>query len=106
MRNDITATSENIVDFFKQTSLNDYIKKAWLYNENCFVVDFEYKSVKFALDFSYNQTIDKQNLNVDFVLRSNPFNFTISATPLYVHIPSVKTYPLSVLITVRDSGSL
>ena len=29
MRNDITATSENIVDFFKQTSLNDYIKKAW-----------------------------------------------------------------------------
>lgn len=27
MRNDITATSENIVDFFKQTSLNDYIKK-------------------------------------------------------------------------------
>ncbi len=78
MRNDITATSENIVDFFKQTSLNDYIKKAWLYNENCFVVDFEYKSVKFALDFSYNQTIDKQNLNVDFVLRNNPFNFTIA----------------------------
>ncbi|MFZ5012710.1 hypothetical protein ACOY5L_25195 [Escherichia coli] len=78
MRNDITATSENIVDFFKQTSLNDYIKKAWLYNENCFVVDFEYKSVKFALDFSYDQTIDKQNLNVDFVLRSNPFNFTIA----------------------------
>ena len=59
--------TENIVRFFEQTSLREYIKKTWFYNENCFVVDFEYKNVKFALDFTANQT----SLNVDFVLRTD-----------------------------------
>ena len=48
MKTDITAISENIVEFFEKTTLRDHIKKTWLYNENCFVIDFEYKGVKFA----------------------------------------------------------
>lgn len=67
MKDNITAMTENIVRFFEQTSLREYIKKTWFYNENCFVVDFEYKDVKFALDFTANQTV----LNVDFVLRTD-----------------------------------
>lgn len=72
MKDDITAMTENIVRFFEQTSLREYIKKTWFYNENCFVVDFEYKDVKFALDFTANQTV----LNVDFVLRTDCSFFT------------------------------
>lgn len=55
MKTDITAMSENIVGFFEKTTLRDHIKKTWLYNENCFVIDFEYKGVKFALDFTASQ---------------------------------------------------
>ena len=55
MKTDITAISENIVEFFEKTTLRDHIKKTWLYNENCFVIDFEYKGVKFALDFTASQ---------------------------------------------------
>lgn len=72
MKDNITAMTENIVGFFEQTSLREYIKKTWFYNENCFVVDFEYKDVKFALDFTANQTV----LNVDFVLRTDCSFFT------------------------------
>lgn len=55
MKTDITAMSKNIVGFFEKTTLRDHIKKTWLYNENCFVIDFEYKGVKFALDFTASQ---------------------------------------------------
>ncbi|EFN7661672.1 TPA: hypothetical protein KE593_001094 [Escherichia coli] len=76
MKKDIAAMTENIVRFFEQTSLREYIKKTWFYNENCFVVDFEYKNVKFALDFTANQTA----LDVDFVLRTDCSFFTVKGS--------------------------
>lgn len=77
MKTDITAISENIVEFFEKTTLRDHIKKTWLYNENCFVIDFEYKGVKFALDFTASQPASQPALNVDLVLRNHLSYFTI-----------------------------
>ncbi|HHN8995259.1 TPA: glycosyltransferase family 2 protein [Escherichia coli] len=84
MKTDITAMSENIVGFFEKTTLRDHIKKTWLYNQNCFVIDFEYKGVKFALDFTASQP----GVNVDFVLRNNCPYYTIKGNAKKENISS------------------
>ena len=55
MKTDITAISENIVEFFEKTTLRDHIKKTWLYNENCFVIYLEYNALKVSLDLTASQ---------------------------------------------------
>lgn len=48
----LSNMTENIITFFEQTMLRDHIQKTWWYNDNCFVIDFRYKGVRFALDFT------------------------------------------------------
>ncbi|AXF62526.1 glycosyltransferase family 2 protein [Leclercia sp. W6] len=67
--------SFDILQFFKHSDTHEYVIKTWTYKNICFVVDFSYKDIKFALDFIPQQ---EGKISVDLIKRSDKSKFTTS----------------------------
>lgn len=63
--------SKDIESFLTSTSYQQYVVKTWIYKNECLVVDFIYRSVRFAFDFI---PLESTNIKVRIISRENEFS--------------------------------
>ncbi|MFY9995073.1 MAG: glycosyltransferase family 2 protein [Leclercia sp.] len=51
VKSKITHISDAVNRYFANSKTGNYITKSWNYKDTCFVVDFSYRGVNFAIDF-------------------------------------------------------
>lgn len=75
----LDAVKIQIQKIISQSKYNNYLLKVWIYKEKCVVLDFNYKTIKFALDIEVDETLKS---NIYLVERDGHLNFLRDKTML------------------------
>lgn len=75
----LDALKIQIQKMLLESKYNNYLLKVWIYKEKCVVLDFNYKTIKFALDIEVDETLKS---NIYLVDRNSHLNFLRDKTML------------------------
>lgn len=75
----LDALKIQIQKILLESKYNNYLLKVWIYKEKCVVLDFNYKTIKFALDIEVDETLKS---NIYLVERDSHLNFLRDKTML------------------------
>lgn len=75
----LDALKNQLQNFLAESEYSDYLLKVWIYKDKCVVLDFEFKTIRFALDIEIDENLKSDIYLVD---RNSHLNFLKNKTTL------------------------